>query len=317
MIIDRFKTWENKDGFIDTPPYTYWIDHANIERFGANFSLNALYLLMMKDVMALNSWLGNKEKAAEYELRIETLKNKMQLKFWDEEQKLFRDNILNGNQDGKFTEHSNSLAIVAGIASPVQEKEIVKEFVENKSSRLVHSVIFMHYIVEALFKAGHGEAALALVKDRYMHMNIEGSSTLWEEWGMTVSFRTGKFEPNSSRTVSQAENTFISYSLSNWLLGIHPSQPGLAEITIKPNMGGLQEISGVMPSPKGNIPVKWIKTKKGMTLEIEIPDGMDGLLDMNEIGSKTLLLDGKNMGEPTGNGKYMRIPVGKHKVEIL
>jgi len=241
----------------------------------------------------------------------------MRVKFWDEEEKLFRDNLLNGSLEGKYTEHSNSLAIVAGIATPVQEKEMVKEFVENKSSRLVHSVIFMHYVVEALFKAGQGEAALALVKDRYMHMNIEGSATLWEEWGMTVSYRTGKFEPNSSRTVSQAENTYLSYSFSNWLLGIHPSKPGLAEIIIKPNMSGLHEINGIMPGPKGSIPVKWIKTKKGMELEIEVPEGVVALLDLNTSGLKTVLLNGKNMTESVSSKKYLNIPGGKHKVEFL
>jgi alpha-L-rhamnosidase len=152
LILDRFRVWENEDGFIDTPPYTYWIDHANIERFGANFSLNALYLLCMQDLMELNSWLGKTAEAAEYEVRVKKLKESMSVKFWDEKEKLFRDNLLDGSLEGKYTEHSNSLAIVAGIASPDQEKEIVREFTENKSSRLVHSVLFMHYIVEALLK---------------------------------------------------------------------------------------------------------------------------------------------------------------------
>jgi hypothetical protein len=317
-VLSTFRLWENKEGFIDSPPYTYWIDHAAMDRYGASFSLNALYLLAMQDVMRIAEWLGQDQKAMEYRKRIDYLKRNMQTKFWDPDQKLFREVHLDGMLAGKFTEHGNSLAIVAGIASSEQQREIVKEMVQNKSARMVQAVLFMHYIAEALFVSEHGQEALVLLKDRYRHMKAAGSQTLWEEWSQTVTYRSGEFVPSSHITVSQAENTFICYTLSKWLLGITPSKPGMQEVVISFNNFELPVISGSFPTPKGNIEAAWFTTKKGVTLELTVPDGISAVLDLNSLGKyrKTILLDEIDITDKATGIAYMSIYSGVHRFEF-
>lgn len=312
-FLDRMQSWENKDRIIDSPPYPFWIDHADIERAGANFSLNALYLLAMKDMMWLMRSTGMTKEADEYAERINRLQNIMQQLFWDPEKKLFGDALIDGQLTPKYCEHSNSLAIVAGIASKEQQEAIIREFTDNNAQRLVHSDLFMHYPIEALFMSGRGTEALAMLKDRYLHMRA-GGETLWEDWGLTVTRRTGRFEPTGGNCIIQGENTFIAHSLSRWLLGIQPTKPGMSEVIIACDLCGLSEIKGAVPTPSGSIAASWKVNKKNKSLEIEIPEGITAYLDSKSLSSikNSITIDGKQLIFEAE--KKILIPPGKHLV---
>jgi hypothetical protein len=307
-ILNRFATWENKESIIDSPPYPYWIDHAAIDRYGANFSLNALYLLALQDFSIISEWTGNQNVSKEYAKRAEKLLMNLRTRFWDSQQKLFSDTWTGKELSSKFSEQSNSLAIVAGIASPEQQQEILKELIENNSRRLVPSVLFMHYLAESLFMTGHSTQAISVLKDRYRHMRKEGSETLWEEWSLTVSKRSGKFAPESARCNTQGEHTFLCYSLMRWILGIHPTKPGMAEVELSYNQ---REIKGSMPSPKGIISVEWKALKDGISLEVDIPRGVRAYVNLNNLNlnKKSCTLDGKSFRLAKNNPE---IPSGKH-----
>ena len=310
-VMNRFKLWENKDGIIDSPPYPYWIDHADVDRYGANFSLNALYSIAIQNYASISKWIGNDSDALEYETRAEKLNMFLRINYWDTGQKLFSDTRIEGKLSIKFTEQSNSLAIVAGIATAEQRQEIVKEFIENKSARLVPAVLFMHYLTESLFMTGHGEQALTILKDRYRHMKTEGLETLWEEWSLTASKKTGQFKPESGRSCAQGEQTFLAYSLTRWLLGIQPIQPGMSEVRLSCNLSGLPEVKGSMPCPQGLISVAWSKTKKGTCLEVDIPVGIRAFVDLNspELMKRKISIDGN---PATRIGENPEIQAGKH-----
>ena len=314
-FLDLLRRWENQEGIIESPPYSYWIDHADLDRSGANFSFNALYLLTMQDFMAILKWIGNDEEALEYEKRIAKLRLNLRNRFWNTDQKLFSDALVGDNLSAKFTEHSNSLAIVAGIATPEQEKEIVKEILENESARLVPAVLFMHYVAEALFTSGHGNEALSMLKNRYGNMKKNGSQTLWEEWSMSVTKRTGRFEPNNRRAYAQGENAFPAYSLMRWVLGVQPVKPGMSEVLLTCNLCGLSKIKGAVPSPKGVIHMAWNKGKKEISIEVQIPEGLDVEVDLSseDIKEKKMIsLDGQEFAiEKQSNGSF-DIPAGKH-----
>lgn len=317
-ILDRLFLWENKDGFIDSPPYPYWIDHANLDRSGANFALNSLYLLAMQDYTSLVRWTGDNKEADDLIKRIENLRVNLRNKFWDPEHKLFSDARIGNELSSTFSEQSNSLAIVAGIATTAQQNEILKEFLENKSARMVPAVLFMHYIAESLFMTGHGEEALSLLKDRYREMKHEGSGTLWEDWSLTGMRRSGRYEPNSGRCNIQAENTFLAHSLTCWLLGIQPTNPGMTEIILFCNQCGLDDLKGSMPCPQGIISIAWEKSKKNKLLEVEIPKGVKAFVDLVSLktNKKMISLDGNSISVSTSEGGKLELSSGKHILEF-
>lgn len=313
--LERFRTWENDEGFIYSPPYPFWIDHAYLERHGANFSLNALYLLAMENFTSTLEWLGDIDKAKVFKSRSEQLRMAMQEKFWNPDHRLFSDTWTEEGLSEKFSEHAASLAIVAGIASEEQKGEIIKEMIGNRSSRLIPAVLFMHYVAEALFVTGNGEEALKILKERYEGMMRDNGTTLWEEWSLTASKRYGAFRPESNRTNTQAENTFLSYSLSRWLLGIQPKKPGMTELELRFHAAGIPEVKGAMPTPHGIVSVGWKHSKSEIRIEVDIPEGVRALVNVDGLNleKKIIRIDGKEKALDRNNSE---IPEGRHLVEL-
>ncbi len=162
------------------------------------------------------------------------------------------------------------------------------------------------------YKAGEGSIT---IKNRYGNMKKDGSQTLWEEWSLTVSKRTGRFEPNNKRANAQGENTFPAYSLTRWVLGVQPVKPGMAEVILSCNLCGHTEVKGAMPSPKGNIHVAWKNGKKGISLEVEVPDGMHVKVDLNSEDlreKKMMSLDGQNFVINKLSSGTIEVPAGRH-----
>lgn len=229
--------------------------------------------------------------------------------------KLFSDTWTEKGLSSKFSEHSNSLAIVAGIATEEQRKHILKELIENKSRRLVPAVTFMHYVIESVFMSGQGQQAISMLKDRYRHMQQEGTETLWEEWGLTVSKKSGVFTPNGSRSVAQGENTFIAYSLTKWVLGIQLVKPGMAKVKLSCNLCGNNEIKGSMPTPKGEIKVAWKKLSNGISLDVVVPEGIKAYVNIKDMNLKKNAISMDKIVQAS-LGTELHIPEGRHIINF-
>ncbi|MDE5632934.1 MAG: alpha-L-rhamnosidase, partial [Muribaculaceae bacterium] len=59
------------------------------------------------------------------------------------------------------------------------------------------------------------------------------------------------------------------------VLGVRPVKPVFAEVVVEPQLGRLERVEGTVPTPKGLIRVKHIKTAGGkVKTEIEAPEGI-------------------------------------------
>ena len=64
-----------------------------------------------------------------------------------------------------------------------------------------------------------------------------------------------------------------NYELFRTVLGVEPAAPGFKRVRIAPNLNGLPEISGSVPSPHGVISVS---LKAGGKAVVNLPAGMEG-----------------------------------------
>ncbi|MGC9341340.1 MAG: alpha-L-rhamnosidase N-terminal domain-containing protein [Bacteroidales bacterium] len=110
-----------KDNLLYKPPYPYWIDWAKLAQGDQNFILNTLQLLAFQDYAELLNWLGYEERGNKWQKEAEIIRDELK-RFWDKDKGLFADNITNGKLDKNYSEHANSLAIVAEIASDEHKK---------------------------------------------------------------------------------------------------------------------------------------------------------------------------------------------------
>ena len=75
------------------------------------------------------------------------------------------------------------------------------------------------------------------------------------------------------------------------MLGIRPGAPGFRRVIIEPNLGKLEQLSGTMPHPKGEIGVAL--DKRSGSAEVTLPGDVDGEILWN--GLRQALKPGRNV----------------------
>jgi hypothetical protein len=309
QVLERFREMENAAGLIENPPYPFWLDHANLDHRGESFALNALYLTALENYAETLGWLkapGKEETAA----RAERVRAALRTGFWSETRGLFADGRISGRLSPRFSEQTNSLALACSLATHEQAKSIAAKIVSPTEKELVRSTpLFMYWVTEGLFRAGFGKQALDLLKARFRHMLDAGFGTLWEEWALDASNRSGEWL-SKARCTAQAEASFPPYSLMRWVLGVEPVAPGWNEVLIHPPQGGPAEVGGAIPLPQGPLVLNW----KGATLKITAPPGPRVALALN--GAKRIVLDGRTLAAAEISSGRIPLSAGSHVVDV-
>ena len=152
-----------------------------------------------------------------------------------------------------------------------------------------------YYILTAAAAAGGKEEVLAMMKDFYGGMLQMGATSFWEdfdvEWlkdnpqGVDGIPEQGK--KNIHRDYGQFCYQGLRHSLCHgWtagvlaffvrtILGIKPVTPGCKKIQVKPNLLGLTNAEGRVPTLYGEIYVKHTLRNGEIISEIQVPEGVE------------------------------------------
>jgi hypothetical protein len=117
-------------------------------------------------------------------------------------------------------------------------------------------VYFSHYLFEALGRIGRVD----LLRDRL---------SLWtglREQGL----RTVIEQPEPTRSDCHAWGAHPIFHLFATVLGVRPAAPGMAEITVDPQLGGLEWADGTMRTPHGPLRVR----VDGAGTKVDLPAGI-------------------------------------------
>ena len=165
--------------------------------------------------------------------------------------------------DGETTEHAslhaNAAALAFGLVPPERQQKVA-DFLEAKG--LACSVYFAQYYLEALYAAGRDAAAMRLMLSRgersWLGMMDFGSSLTMEAWNICV-------KPNLD--LNHAWGAVPLNVISRFVLGVMPLEPGFAKIAVKPQVGGLRQVKGVVPTSRGPVVV----AVDGENLSVSVP----------------------------------------------
>ena len=309
-------------GLINKPPYPYWLDHANLDRAGANFTLNAHYLGALEDFSQLLKWLEEDETNI-FRERANLLRGSMREYFWNENEGLFADALLESGLSDKYSEHSNGMALALKIASADQGKSIVKKlladepnlFIKRSTGMTIVTPALSYFLHQGIAYYGHVDASFDLLRKRFDHMLAsQHNGTLWEEWWLDGTGRSGKFDPRQTRSDAQTESAFIPALFAEFLLGVKPTKPGMTEMSIKLPQTKIKKINSSIPSPMGMVSVKWNRSLiKNKSLQLDIPKGMVIKLDLESFKipqGRSIRINGKK----TPMASFYKIPSGKWEV---
>jgi len=128
----------------------------------------------------------------------------------------------------------------------------------------IGSPFFLFFTIEALFKTGHGDIAMTVMRRDWGDMLAHGTNTCWE----TFKMKGGHY----TRSIAHAWGASPAVYLQNRVLGIAPVKPGFEEFTISPCESDLRYASGSVATPHGPIHVRWEKDENGaLKIDFDAP----------------------------------------------
>ena len=236
QVLSFFESYQQSDGSLKNVPY--WVFSDWVQHKGWNFGmapkgqngesavLDMQLLWVYQLASELENKLGLKDLARIYSDRADQLKKTIQKKYWDSNKNLYAD-----TEDKTFySQHANSLAILAGIVSGENATRLGNKILAD-TSLAPASIYFKFYLHQALTKAGLGNDYLKWL-DKWRENITMGLST----WAETSDVST-------SRSDCHAWGSSPNIEFFRIVLGIDSDAPGFSKIKISPHLGSITDIA--------------------------------------------------------------------------
>jgi alpha-L-rhamnosidase len=297
QILEFFQKRQQSDGLLKNVPYwdfTDWVVNRPgwqtgvppIGRSGNSSVLDLQLLLAYRTAAELERNLGMEAYAQLYNEQADSLEQAIHDKYWDEANGMFADTT----EKNTFSQHANSLAILAGLASGHEAVQIAEKIMAD-SSLAPASIYFKYYLHRALIKAGFGNDYLKWLGK--WHENIAMGMTTWAE----------DYDVNAARSDCHAWGSSPNIELYRTVLGIDSGAAGFSEARIEPHLGPLKKAGGEIPHSQGTISVDYELKEGKWIIEIRLPGTLTG----------SFIWEGKTYSLKAGLNKMALY--GRHKKE--
>ncbi|MEQ9099888.1 MAG: alpha-L-rhamnosidase C-terminal domain-containing protein [Imperialibacter sp.] len=270
QVMSFFERYQTADGSLKNLPYwlfTDWTTHdgwdfgmAPIGKNGESAVLDIQLAWVYQQAADLEAALGLKDLSQLYLSRAKQLKETIRKKYWVADKGLFADT----ETKDLFSQHANSLAILAGVVEGEEAITVAKGLMSD-ASLAPATIYFKFYLHQALTKAGYGNDYLSWL-DKWRE-NINLGLTTWAETS----------EVATSRSDCHAWGSSPNVEFYRIILGIDSDGPGFSKVRIEPHLGTLTDISGEMPHPKGKLTVAYSIKKGALTADINLPGNTSGI----------------------------------------
>ena len=283
QILNFFISHMDEDGSLKNVPgwnFTDWVSGwrsgvGPSAEDGSSALMDLQLLLALQAAIELEKHEGSPEFVDLYSKLAEKVAETIKNKYWAPDRGLFSDTP----DWDEFSQHTNSMAVLAGLVNRQQANDIGKIMLSDTSLTQA-SIYFKYYLHLALTEAGMGDEYLDWLD--IWRKNLALGMTTWGEMSNVETTRSDCHAWGSSPNIE----------FFRIILGIESDAPYFRKIKIEPHLGKIKQISGEMPHPEGKIAVKY--NMKGETLyaEIELPPNVEGTFAWE--GKSYVLSGGKN-----------------------
>jgi len=249
-LIERLDYWDFAD-WTDA-----WDDLAGMPRaslHGPSTIQNLVYSYALGVCVEIMNFMGHTQLAAVYENEKAGILEKVDKLCWSQEKGMYKE----GPSYEEYSQHAQLWAVLSGLAKGEKAKQIMNHALTDKSL-IPCSFVLQFYLFRALETAGM----------------YEKTEKLWDLWKClidldltTVPEIPGKY----TRSECHAWGSLVLHELPRKFLGVEPLEPGYAKILIRPQGLYMQEISGNVPTPHGEVYVKWNATSQKFKIEGSTP----------------------------------------------
>ena len=258
--------FENEDGLLRHPPGWSFMDW--VPKWGAGIapdgssgvsSLNNLfYVLSLQSAANVAETVGEGAYAAIWRAKAEAIGRKIVERFWMPERGILADTL----KKDRFSEHTQCLAIFAGILSKEQEDAAMAALERGEGLERTTDY-FSHYLFRAYAKKGRGDLILKRMDFWRKH----------KAYGLHTPLEDDDFDAKSDCHAWAAHPLFHLHAA---IAGVTPAEPFFKTVRVAPQPGGLKWINAVTPHPKGVVATNLRFEGNFAEGEVSLPDGVSG-----------------------------------------
>ncbi len=265
-VLSWYEQWLKEDNSLAFVPHWFFADWADglpngepvCEKEGNSAFQDLMYILTLEAAAEMEKSFGLSTMANHYHTIAQNIRSTIHDKYWDSSRNLFADT----HDHRSFSQHVNSLAILAGIVEGKEAADVMTRTLTD-NNLIKATIYFRYYVHQALAKAGLGDKLLN---------NLQ----IWRDQ-MALGLTTWAEMPEPSRSDCHAWGASPNIEFFRILLGIDSDAPGFTKVRISPSLGELKEVSGTMPHPAGSITASYkLDRKNKLTASITLPNGVTG-----------------------------------------
>ncbi|NVM77536.1 hypothetical protein FHW83_003354 [Duganella sp. SG902] len=261
-ILGKTPTWN----FVD------WVGQSGQDRDvfpsydqqGESCLTTLFYLGALQQMARLESALGDRNLGAADADKARAISAAVRARCWSAERGLFADDP----SLTKFSQHSNSLAILYGVTHGLEARQILSRITRNTGIDAPEGITqtsyyFSWYLAQAFAHAGQADRYLALL-------------STWRDL-LKLNYTTWPEERGNTRSDSHAWSAHPTADLLGFVAGIRPDAPGYARILIAPHLGSLTALDVTAATPSGPVRVRYGVSKRSVSTTIWKPAGLRGV----------------------------------------
>ncbi|MDA3797792.1 MAG: alpha-L-rhamnosidase [Kiritimatiellae bacterium] len=272
---------------VDWPPGSFTKggqgERDNHEMRPINTVVNAFHCHVLSIMSDIAKVLGHIDDHTFFKNQAELVKASINAQLFDQSQGVY----IDGEGSRHASLHSNMFMLAFGLVPGDRRKSVI-DFV--KSRGMACSVYGAHYLLEALYLNQEDQYALELMTSQcdrsWWNMIHIGSTMTLEAWDL-------KYKSNLDW--NHAWGAAPANIIPRFILGVRPLKPGFRKILIKPQLGQLDNISGIVPTIRGPIAVSLKNSQSGeRELRVVIPENTSARIEVKTCApeTKTILIDG-------------------------
>lgn len=254
----------------------FHIDHQSDRVGGAHSALAACCYVAVRDAIALARLVGDDATRAQCEQDLAELHTLChgyyapELGFFRDEYDALRPSL-----------NANALLSMTGVAG---DRTACRDLLHRVAAQpdVYHPTggISFFWWLQGLFQAGMVDVGLAEMRRYWGQMLANDATSCWEGVDATLP----GIERFDGAAISHCHGWSAgpAYFLPAYVLGVQPAAPGFTRVRIQPNLADLDFAEGTIPTPLGEIVIRWerlpqlhgtITLPPGMTGDVVLPDG--------------------------------------------
>lgn len=255
--------------FIDHPG-TGWhnVNEPGLARNGIMAALHAIYVMALEALALIEERVGDASAAPGMRQRAEQTRRAAAGAFYCPERKVFVDVISGGRQSAQISEQTNVWCVMAGFIDDERGRELIERLHTSDDPQLARGgPYFWCYTLPLMARLGlHGLAVREIGRKWGVMLDL-GATALWET-----------FAGDSLDTWCHPWSAAPLEFLLHHVLGLPVTGRPADWIELRPRPDLLPDAEGSVVLPAGEVSIRWSATNGKITLEGELPPGVNARL---------------------------------------